>query len=187
MIVLDVKINELFMQWTKTPAYVISKSVDSEGIEIIKRVPLMHGFEENEVPFTWAEIYDLIRQWIEAEDIQYLISGYPLIFGEPYIGEPSKYELTRNVFTLYFPKHTPPDNLEDLIRMFQWLMIMNGSFGVGCPNGCGRFIHLKLTEDLKSIEPLDINEKYMLLWKHDPELNTVRYKCDKCGVQIKLT
>lgn len=71
--------------------------------------------------------------------------------------------------------------------LFQWLMLMNGRLGIGCPNGCGKFMYTKLTDDLQSIEPIDLNEKYSLMWRRDTETNTIRYKCNKCDTWIKLT
>lgn len=95
MIEFDIKMDELFMQWTKTPAYVIRKTLNEENEEVIQRVQLTDDTEEYERPVMWAEVYSLVEQWIALDDVQYLIDNYPLIFGEPYDGEPNIYDIAK--------------------------------------------------------------------------------------------
>lgn len=76
--------------------------------------------------------------------------------------------------------------------------VKEGRWGLGCPNGCGRFWWLKPTEDLKGFEPEDPAAKTQftdeegnvhgnyLKWTPQPD-GSIIFKCDKCGAEIKLS
>jgi hypothetical protein len=135
-------------QYRKTPAWVrvFKEVLDEQGqpIKIAVKRFFMEGTGEDMRVFRWHEAVDRVRDYVENHTLVELKQVFEKITGEPYEGTQSKKGVLKAVLVFWFGF----DQDLTMSEMKAWALnhLKNnvGEWGLGCPNGCGRYWAFKV-------------------------------------------